>query len=88
MLFNSVEYLFFFLPITVLVFLILARAPSTERQITWLVLASLFFYASWKPEYLLLIISSVVINFLLGKQLARPGSGKALPWLTLGVCFN
>ncbi|MEP5567758.1 MAG: MBOAT family O-acyltransferase [Halioglobus sp.] len=88
MLFNSAEYLFFFLPITVLVFQILSRASSTERQITWLVFASLFFYASWKPEYLLLILSSIIVNFLLGKKLARPGLGKALPWLLLGVCFN
>jgi D-alanyl-lipoteichoic acid acyltransferase DltB (MBOAT superfamily) len=88
MLFNSLEYLFLFLPVTVLVFLMLSRAPTTERQIYWLVLASLVFYASWKPVYLLLIVASVVVNFALGKRLAREAPQRTRAWLVAGVCFN
>jgi alginate O-acetyltransferase complex protein AlgI len=88
MLFNSFEYLFLFLPVTLILFQILARAPSTERQIYWLVLASGIFYASWKPVYLLLIVASVVVNFLLGKRLARADPGRVRHWLAIGVGFN
>ncbi len=88
MLFNSLEYLFLFLPVSVAVFLLLSRAPTTERQIYWLVLASLVFYASWKPVYLLLIIASILVNFSLGKQLARGRPETVRAWLLLGICFN
>ncbi len=88
MLFNSIEYLFFFLPAVFLVFHLLSRAPSTERQILWLALASMFFYASWKPIYLLLILASVVVNFALGRKLARCQAATRRDWLVLGVCLN
>jgi D-alanyl-lipoteichoic acid acyltransferase DltB (MBOAT superfamily) len=88
MLFNSVEYLLLFLPLSLVVFQLLASTSGTERQINWLVIASLFFYASWKPVYLLLIISSILVNFTLGKKLAGDHSHGARKWLVLGVCFN
>ena len=88
MLFNSVEYLLLFLPLSLVVFQLLASTSGTERQINWLVIASLFFYASWKPVYLLLIISSIVVNFTLGKKLASDHSQGSRKWLVLGVCFN
>jgi D-alanyl-lipoteichoic acid acyltransferase DltB (MBOAT superfamily) len=37
----------------------------------WLVLASLFFYGYWNPNYLLLILSSMLVNFALGTALHR-----------------
>jgi D-alanyl-lipoteichoic acid acyltransferase DltB (MBOAT superfamily) len=74
MLFNSAEYLFAFLPLVFVVFILLSRGNSTEGQITWLILVSLYFYGSWNPVYLLLILSSITFNFLIGRKLA------ALPW--------
>lgn len=88
MLFNSLEYLFLFLPVSVAVFLVLSRSSTTEKQIYWLVLASLFFYASWKPVYLLLIVASILVNFLLGRKLAREAPERIRGWLTVGICFN
>ena len=43
MLFNSYQFIFLFLPLTLLGFLLLSR-KSRELAILWLVLASLFFY--------------------------------------------
>ena len=37
---------------------------------TWLVLASLFFYGWWNPAYLLLIIGSMLFNYYTGVQLS------------------
>jgi D-alanyl-lipoteichoic acid acyltransferase DltB (MBOAT superfamily) len=88
MLFNSPEYLFLFLPLAYLVFHLLSRSPTTERQIVWLAFISLFFYASWEPIYLLLIAASIVVNFALGRILARGNPGTLRAWLAIGVCFN
>lgn len=88
MLFNSLDYLLFFLPIAVIVFQLLSRAPGTERQITWLVIASLYFYASWKPVFLLLIMASVVANFTLGRALIRIKPERAKALLVTGICLN
>jgi alginate O-acetyltransferase complex protein AlgI len=88
MLFNSSEYLFLFLPVVLVVFLLLARSGSTEGQISWLILASLYFYGSWNPVYLLLILSSIVVNFLVGKKLAITDSAGRRSWLLVGVFFN
>ncbi|MEP4146710.1 MAG: MBOAT family O-acyltransferase [Halioglobus sp.] len=48
----------------------------------------MFFYASWKPVYLLLILGSIVVNFTLGRKLARCQAASRRPWLIFGVCFN
>ena len=47
MLFNSSEFLFFFLPAVVLGFLWLQRLGQRRLIIAWLTACSLFFYAWW-----------------------------------------
>jgi alginate O-acetyltransferase complex protein AlgI len=88
MLFNSAEYLFAFLPLVFVVFILLSRGRSTEGQITWLILVSLYFYGSWNPVYLLLISASIVFNFLVGRKLAVIPRGERHLWLVVGVVFN
>ena len=72
MLFNSFEFIFGFLPLTVLGFFLISRRGSRALAIAYLSLASMFFYAWWNPWYLLLLLAEVVFNFLLGRRLARP----------------
>lgn len=88
MLFNSAEYLFLFLPLVLVVFVLLSRGSSTQGQITWLIIASLYFYGSWSPVYLLLILSSIVVNFTIGRKLASTLARQRHSWLVLGVVFN
>lgn len=88
MLFNSAEYLFLFLPLVFAGFLFLSRSNSTESQITWLILASLYFFGSWNPIYLLLILTSITVNFLVGRRLAATPMAGRKPWLVAGVVFN
>ena len=88
MLFNSAEYLLLFLPIVLLVFIWLARAGNTEAQISWLIVASIFFYASWNPVYMVLIISSLLVNFAVGRQLANTEPDRRRGWLIAGLSFN
>ncbi len=91
MLFNSYEFLFAFLPVTLAIYFIVARL-GREAAILWLVIASLFFYGWWNPVYLWLIAASMGVNFLFGTALGRHGAasrrnGKRL-LLAVGVAFN
>jgi D-alanyl-lipoteichoic acid acyltransferase DltB (MBOAT superfamily) len=71
MLFNSFEFVFGFLPITLVGFFLISRRGSRTLAIVYLSLASMFFYAWWNPWYLLLLLAEVAFNFVLGRRLAR-----------------
>ena len=96
MLFNSYTFLLVFLPITLIGFLALRRAPF-RLGLGWLVVMSLVYYGvwnpnpeePWSPQYLALILGSCATNYLLGRSLSRlkfTGRGKAL--LATGVAAN
>ncbi len=91
MLFNSYEFAFAFLPVTVGVFFALG-AVSRTWALRWLIATSLFFYAWWRPLNVLIIAPSILVNFVLARVLQRlgthekPGVAKAV--LLLGVVFN
>lgn len=70
MLFNSTEFLFLFLPVTLLLFFSLARW-NTRAALGSLTLTSLFFYAWWDWHFLPVLLVSMTFNFLLGKLLQR-----------------
>lgn len=74
--FNSPIYIFLFLPIVVLGYYLLNRRRLVVAGKAWLVLASLFFYGYWNPKYLLLIISSILVNFAVGIALHRRKKSK------------
>jgi D-alanyl-lipoteichoic acid acyltransferase DltB (MBOAT superfamily) len=70
MLFNSYTFILLYLPIAVAGFFVLAgRNPMFGA--TWLVAASLFFYAWWNPAYVLLLAASIVGNFFVGREISR-----------------
>ncbi|MBU2676969.1 MAG: MBOAT family protein [Gammaproteobacteria bacterium] len=88
MLFNSFEFIFLFLPLTVALYFTFIRLLGREYGLGVLVAASLFFYGYWNPEYLLLILFSIAINFALGSW-AIPGSSRfSASFLALGVATN
>src|SRR3981189_1879909 len=69
MLFNSVEFIFGFLPLTALVFFGVARWNHLAAA-AWLTLASLFFYGWWNWAYVPLLVASAAFNYGCGVQLA------------------
>lgn len=85
MIFSSLEYLLVFLPVVLLGYLWLNR--HTRAALGWLVVCSLFFYGWWEPVYLLLLLGSIVFNYVVAGQLGRevPNSGR---WLLFGVSLN
>ncbi len=90
MLFNSYEFIFLFLPITLLGFHLIGKHEHYRIAIAWLVGASLFFYGWWNPAYLGLILFSILFNYSIGVLLGNsPGnklSKKTI--LTIGVSIN
>jgi alginate O-acetyltransferase complex protein AlgI len=89
-LFNSYVFIFAFLPVVLVGYAWLRRYPERGWTIAWLVIASLFYYAWWKPEFLLLLLGSVSANYIFGKALVsgRLSPKKARAVLVTGIFFN
>lgn len=68
MLFNSVEFLLLFLPVTYLVFWALRN--RTSRYI-WLTLTGYFFYGVWNWKFCALMAFSTLVSFLAGIWMLR-----------------
>ncbi len=65
MVFSSITFLFFFLPGVVLLYWLVGR---TRRNLL-LLIASLLFYAWGEGIYLLLMLASIAINYVLGRAI-------------------
>ncbi len=70
MLFNSLPFLFIFLPVTLLGFFALGRVNRLAAA-GFLALASLAFYGWWNPKYLLLLTGSILFNYQVGMAISR-----------------
>ncbi|MBV6633041.1 MAG: MBOAT family protein [Alphaproteobacteria bacterium] len=85
MVFSSLEFIYLFLPPVLAGFLFLRWRGHEAAIIWWLVGASIAFYAWWSVPYLLLLIGSVVVNYLLHRFLSI-SKDKAV--LTIGIVLN
>jgi alginate O-acetyltransferase complex protein AlgI len=90
LLFNSPIFIFAFLPIAVAVFYAIS-ASNLARAFLWLIAASLFFYAWWRPFNVLLIAPSIALNylaadFLIRRRESRPQMTRLVFWA--GIVFN
>lgn len=85
MLFNSPQFIFFFLPIVFGTYFFLNSMAPLYVSRTWLASCSLFFYGWWNPHYLPLILLSITINFFIGKYLIFH---KKKFFLFVGIVFN
>jgi D-alanyl-lipoteichoic acid acyltransferase DltB (MBOAT superfamily) len=68
LLFNSFEYVAFFLVVYALYWVF---AHHARIAMGLLLGASLLFYACWNPYYLILIINSLLVDFITGKKLGE-----------------
>lgn len=90
MLFNSYEFIFLFLPITLIIYFTLNRYGKNNVAKGWLVIASLYFYSYFHLSYLYLILTSIIINYFIGNKLNHKSlTGKERKiWMIVGVIFN
>jgi alginate O-acetyltransferase complex protein AlgI len=92
MLFNSNEFIFAFLPVTLVGFFALGIISRTAA-LRWVIFASLVFYALWRPLNVVIIAPSILINFILARALQRLANDErqfriARLVLLLGIAFN
>lgn len=81
MLFSSIEFLFFFLPLSLILYF---AVPRRLRNVI-LLAVSLVFYGWGEPLYVLLMVATVVADYLFGLLVARRHSRA---WLITAVICN
>ncbi len=90
MLFNSFEYIFAFLPLVFFLYFALSNVRIKLAKIV-LILASFFFYAWWKLEYLPLLLASIIFNFTVADLIRENKLQNFLPKravLIIGIFAN
>ena len=91
MVFSSLSFALVFVPAICLVLFGLARLEWTRVGILWLVAASLAFYGWADPRVLLVLVTSIAVNYLAGRWLgheADAGEGARRRLLVAGIAFN
>lgn len=89
MLFNSYPFLFLFLPLTLLGYH-LAGYFGRRAVLLWISVASLVFYAAWNRTFVLFLLCSVLVNFMVARGIGatNPGSRLRRNLFSSGVALN
>ena len=69
MLFNSYEFIFFFLPLSFFIYFFLLSRRLVTGAKGFLIFTSLFFYSWWNIAYLPIILTSMLFNYVVGNVL-------------------
>ncbi len=83
MLFNSVEFLFFFLVVTVIYFLL----PLRLRWLHLLV-SSCIFYMAFIPVYIFILFFTIIIDYIAGILIENAQVRKRRMFLIISLCAN
>ena len=86
MLFNSYAFLFVFLPLALAAFYGLRGFGLLRASVASLTLASIAFYAYWKPADTLILLSTIVFNYFISCYLTRVDGRASRLLLALGIC--
>jgi alginate O-acetyltransferase complex protein AlgI len=87
MLFNSFQFLFVFLPVTLAGALWLQQR-NTMAFIWWTITASLIFYGAWQVQTLWVLCVSLVVNYGVALLIDRSAGLPRRLWLTAGLVWN
>lgn len=85
MLFQSIEFIFIFLPITFCGYHLLRIWTNSSLAIAFLILCSAIFYAVHEPVFLFLLFGSIACNYLIGYFINLCRSALVL---VFGIIFN
>ena len=89
MLFNSYIFIFLFLPLTLIGWYGLNKMHAYKTAMAFLTGMSLWFYGYFNTYYLLIIISSIAVNYMLSAVLDHISKQKVKKiWLLFGIIFN
>jgi alginate O-acetyltransferase complex protein AlgI len=85
MVFASLEFLYFFLPVVLVIYFI---TPIKFRNIILLII-SLFFYSWGEPVYVILLLFSILVDYTVGRGIDRHrGNKKAKYYLLVSMFLN
>jgi len=87
-LFPTFQFIFVFLPFSLLTFLYLNKTFNKRFTIQILLFTSVVFYLlpNWADGYI--IFSSVIVNFLISKKIQRENKHFSKLFLIIGITFN
>ena len=89
MLFNSYEFINFFLPSLIFVSLVTIYIFKSKVLLKVLiVIFSLIFYGYWDYSGLYILLSSIVFNFIIGRRILNARDHIRTTILVLGIFFN
>jgi len=90
MLFNSIVFIFAYLPAVLISYYLIAASPLRPLRMWYLGAASLFFYGYWAPKYVLLLLFSMAVNYLVAILIRRWSGreGLARASVLFGLVFN
>ena len=82
MLFSSITFLYYFLPLFLITYY---TTPKKHRNITILIF-SLIFYFLGEPRYIIVLLLSCFINYVLSKKIEK--SNKSKTYLIIALIYN
>ena len=85
MVFSSLTFLCIFLPVVLALYYLL---PTLRIRNILLIAVSLLFYAYGEPVYVLLMIASIIINYIFGRLLGTENKKKRQWILAIAVVIN
>jgi D-alanyl-lipoteichoic acid acyltransferase DltB (MBOAT superfamily) len=84
MLFNSLQFLLFFMVITLAYY----QLSSQKARKLLLLAASCYFYMAFVPKYILILGGTIVLDYFAGLQIARSQGHSRKGWLILSLVAN
>lgn len=84
MLFNSLQFLVFFMVVTLLFF----RLPNQKSRVWLLLLASCYFYMSFVYAYIIILAFTTVVDYLAGLLIERTRGKTKKFWLVSSIIAN
>ena len=85
MVFSSPFFLFFFLPLVLLVYLAL---PGIRSRNAWLLITSLVFYAWQELAFILMLLLSALVNYFIGREMDRGKPERRKTIVAFGIVIN
>lgn len=85
MLFNSPEFIYFFLPFSIATWWVLQKLERENDAQLLVIICSVYFYGWWDTRYVPLLIGNAIGNFFLGWKISKT---KSKPLLVIGLVYN
>jgi alginate O-acetyltransferase complex protein AlgI len=80
MLFNSLQFCFFFVIVTVVYYLL-----PWQRRWQMLLAASCYFYMSFVPAYILILLVTIALDYYMGLRIAEASGGRRRLYLWISI---